>query len=121
MSSPNGIVSSNNTQPASSSHSRNPNDRIPPAMFQSETDGQDHDRMETDEESDEYESGAETPQNDEIQTNAGEAEVAGADPEAMDTTPDSPSADEAGLPPSESIDLRCHHCPGCKVERLICS
>ena len=121
MSSTNGIVSSNNTQPSPSSHSRNPNDRIPSAMFQSAIDGQDHDRMETDEESDEYESGADTPQNEEIQTNAGEAEAVGADPEAMDTTPDSPTADEAGLPPSQSTDLRCHYFPDCKVELLIYS
>ena len=121
MPSTNGSMSSNNTQPSPSPHSRNLNDRIPPAMFQSEIDGQDHDRMETDEESDEYESGADTPQNDEIQTNAGEAEVVGADPEAMDTTPDSPSADEAGLPSRESIDLRCYYFPDCKVELLIYS
>lgn len=66
-------------------------------MFEPEVDGQDHDRMETDEESDDSDSGTETP------TSAGAAEVPPVDPEAMDITPDTLEADGHQVP-SDQVD-----------------
>jgi len=86
MSSSNGILPPQNANVSQTSQRSN-------GMSELEIEGQDHDRMETDEESDESDSSTDTPQNEEASVGNGEAGMDPSDPEAMDTTPDGPDAD----------------------------
>lgn len=95
MSSSNGILTAQNANVAHTSQRSN---GIPHTMSEQEIEGQDHDRMETDEESDASDSGTDTPQNEASSVSNGGADVDPSDPEAMDTSPDGPDDADATHP-----------------------
>ena len=80
-------------------------------MFEPEIGGQNHDRMETDEESDDSNSEADTSQSGETPASNGGADVTTADPEAMDTTPDDLGPGEAGPSWNPGVYLKAHSSP----------
>ncbi len=100
MSSSNGILA---TQHANVSQTSQRSNGIPHTMSELEIEGQDHDRMETDEESDGSDSGTDTPQNEASSVSNGGADMDPSDPEAMDTTPDGPDADATQPLSNQSI------------------
>ena len=81
----------------SPSHTQH-NTQLPHLLASMEADGQNHDRMETDDASDASGSGEESHQQDQI--NDDQATVHTPDVEVMDTTPDTPDAGDVRLPPS---------------------
>ena len=81
----------------SPSHTQH-NTQLPHLLASMEADGQNHDRMETDDASEASGSGDESHPHD--QMNDDQANVHDPDIEAMDTTPDTPGAGDVRLPPS---------------------
>lgn len=89
---------STNNSPSTQNQHQPQEERLVGTM---EADGQDHDRMDTDDESETSASGADSPQHHTRTSGTAALEVPAAqDGEAMDTTPDSPDAGDVRLPPS---------------------
>ena len=117
MSSSSGLRSPTGLPPSPPVQQRALDRGVPLAVFEPGMNGQNHDRMETDDESDDSESGTDTPQNEENQPGAGWGEVDPSlmgwgdnssgwetfDPEAMDTTPDNTGTNGIEEPSNLSI------------------
>lgn len=93
------------------------NTQLPHILASMEADGQNHDRMETDDASEASGSGDESHQQD--QMNDDQATVHIPDVEAMDTTPDTPDAGDVRLPPSPRTPLSVFFLDDCARRLLI--
>ena len=100
----------------SPSHTQH-NNQSPHLLTSMEADGQNHDRMDTDDASEASGSGEESHQHDQVNDN--QAIVHTPDIEAMDTTPDTPDAGDVRLPPSPRTHPLAFSIGQCSLRRLI--